>query len=129
MYAYYYPTVCIIIWDHIGEYLNDNVIDFYIKYLLNDATRPNYDAIKSTQYYAYSCLFYTKLTTDKMERSSHKTHEPEHYHMLIQSLNFAAVDRWTKYVDIYSKEFVFIPINKDCHWSLFVIVRPGLLVY
>jgi Ulp1 family protease len=30
-------------------------------------------------------------------------------------------------VNIFEKDFVFIPINKDLHWSLIVIVRPNLL--
>ena len=122
-------TYSLLICLHIGEYLNDNVIDFYIKYFLNDINRVEYDGNKSSKYYAYSCLFYSNLINDcKMERINYKTHELFHYRQLNNNLNFAAVDRWTKFVDIYNKEFVFIPINKDCHWSLFVIIRPDMLV-
>ena len=28
-------------------------------------------------------------------------------------------------IDIFKKKFVFVPINKDLHWSLCVIVNPG----
>jgi Ulp1 family protease len=38
-----------------------------------------------------------------------------------------AVSSWTakKGIDIFEKKFIFIPVNKDIHWSLFVIVNPG----
>jgi len=38
-----------------------------------------------------------------------------------------AVSSWTskKGINIFEKKFIFIPVNKDIHWSLFVIVNPG----
>jgi hypothetical protein len=38
-----------------------------------------------------------------------------------------AITSWTakKGVDIFEKKFIFIPVNKDTHWSLLVIVNPG----
>jgi hypothetical protein len=38
------------------------------------------------------------------------------------------VKRWTKNVDIFEKDFLIIPINEANHWSLVIIVRPGLLM-
>jgi|AntRauTorckE5430_2_1112549.scaffolds.fasta_scaffold46749_1 sentrin-specific protease 7 len=40
-----------------------------------------------------------------------------------------AVASWTakKGVDIFEKKFIFIPVNKNIHWSLFVIVNPGMV--
>ena len=40
-----------------------------------------------------------------------------------------AVASWTakKGVDIFEKKFIFIPVNKDIHWSLCVIVNPGMV--
>ncbi len=67
-------------------------------------SRPHNDA----SVYAFSCLFYSKLTekSDMVER--HKQ-----------------VSRWTKNVDIFSKNFIFVPVNAHAHWSLTCIVRPG----
>ena len=31
-----------------------------------------------------------------------------------------------KRVHIYEKDFFFIPWNQDAHWTLFIVVRPGL---
>jgi Ulp1 family protease len=38
-----------------------------------------------------------------------------------------AVSSWTakKNLDIFEKKFILIPVNKDIHWSLFVVVNPG----
>jgi len=40
-----------------------------------------------------------------------------------------AVTSWTqkKYVDVFQKKLVFIPVNADLHWSLLVVVNPGLI--
>ena len=36
---------------------------------------------------------------------------------------------WTgkKNIDIFQKKLIFIPINKDLHWSLCVVVNPGAI--
>ena len=39
--------------------------------------------------------------------------------------NPQAVHRWTRDVDIFSKEFLFIPINYELHWSLAIVCNPG----
>ena len=38
------------------------------------------------------------------------------------------VSRWTKSVDLFVMDLVLVPINLDSHWSLVVILRPGLLL-
>lgn len=40
-----------------------------------------------------------------------------------------AVSSWTakKNIDIFKKQFVFIPINESLHWSLCVVVNPGAI--
>ncbi len=87
------------------KYLNDNLIDLRIKHLLAQL-----DPEKRSRVHAFSCLFYAKLT-EKKNREAH-----------------ALVSRWTKSVDLFAMDFVLIPINLTFHWSLCVIVRPGLLL-
>ena len=40
------------------------------------------------------------------------------------------MESWTarKNVDIFTKKFVFIPVNKHLHWSLCVVVNPGAIL-
>ena len=35
------------------------------------------------------------------------------------------IRRWTKNVDLFSKDYIFVPINEALHWSLAIIYRPG----
>lgn len=37
---------------------------------------------------------------------------------------FTRVKRWTKKVDIFSKEFLLIPICENNHWTLAIICHP-----
>ena len=82
------------------KYLNDNLIDLQIKLDIAESELKD-------QVYAFSCLFIPKLTEQK-------------------SYNYSLVARWTNKVNLWSKDFVFIPINEDIHWSLITVVRPGL---
>ena len=40
-----------------------------------------------------------------------------------------AVSSWTakKMIDVFQKRLIFIPVNADLHWSLCVVVNPGLI--
>jgi hypothetical protein len=40
-----------------------------------------------------------------------------------------AVVSWTekKDINIFEKKLIFIPVNADLHWSLLVVVNPGLI--
>lgn len=33
---------------------------------------------------------------------------------------------WTRHVDIFKKDFLFVPVNQEAHWYLVVICFPGL---
>ena len=93
---------------NIPEYLNDNLIDWRIKFYIQQ--RFDQDETIMKRIHAFSTMFFTKLT-EVNDRT--------------RGFNF--VRKWTQNVDIFEKDFIFIPINKDLHWSLIVIVRPNLL--
>ena len=40
-----------------------------------------------------------------------------------------AISRWTtqKGIDIFSKRMIFLPINQGKHWSLCIVINPGLI--
>ena len=40
-----------------------------------------------------------------------------------------AVASWTekKNINVFSKKLIFVPVNADLHWSLCVVVNPGLV--
>lgn len=53
-----------------------------------------------------------------------------HFFTTLSSGGPEAVASWTrrKKINIFKKRLIFIPINKQMHWSLCVIVNPGALV-
>ncbi|CAK7347257.1 unnamed protein product [Dovyalis caffra] len=38
---------------------------------------------------------------------------------------FLRVHKWTRKVDVFGKDYIFIPVNFNLHWSLLVICHPG----
>ena len=61
---------------------------------------------ESSHFHVMSSHFLTKLMKDKYE----------------------GVQTWTNRVDLFQQHCILIPLVKDCHWSLFVIVGPGCLL-
>ncbi|KAF8916981.1 hypothetical protein CPB85DRAFT_231712 [Mucidula mucida] len=89
-----------------GEFLNDNLIEFGLKLWLTKLEKEKPDLFKEV--YVFSSFFYGKLKTKKGD-------EMEGYQQ---------VRRWTSKVDIYSKKYLFVPINENYHWYLAVICNP-----
>lgn len=46
------------------------------------------------------------------------------YTLLVQEVGISRLSRWTKRYDLFSLDFVFIPILLNLHFTLCVIVRP-----
>lgn len=86
-----------------SEFLNDTVIDFYIKYM-----QMNFFEEKDRlhRFHFFSCFFYKKLTSAKKARGKDW---------------FEEVHKWTKGINIFKKSYLFIPIHDSCHWSLAII--------
>jgi len=78
-----------------GEFLNDSIIEFYIRWLWEKLN------VSEQQVYIFSTHFYTTLTRNKF--------------------NYLAVERWTAKVDIFSRDFAVIPINQALHWYLAIV--------
>merc|ERR1711862_652505 len=50
-----------------------------------------------------------------------------HFYSTLQKKGPSGVSRWTskKNINIFTKTFIFIPINESLHWSLCVVCNPG----
>ncbi|XP_053201205.1 sentrin-specific protease 6-like isoform X2 [Panonychus citri] len=98
-----------------GQYLNDTILGFYLKYIEKDLTAPDI----AERSYIFSTFFYYKLT--------HRTRVSETQTQDNQSLSdkyYNRVKNWTKNINIFEKDFIIIPINKSCHWFLAIICYP-----
>lgn len=53
-----------------------------------------------------------------------------HFYTTLSEEGTEAVESWTarKNIDIFSKRFIFLPINKSLHWSLCVVVNPMFII-
>jgi hypothetical protein len=70
-----------------GNYLNDNIIDFYLKYLRHEALISEL----RDKFYFFNCYFYSTLTQENgLER----------------------VKKWTKNVNLFNYQYIFIPIHQ-----------------
>ena len=92
-----------------GEFLNDVVINFYLKKLEKDL-----DASMKDRVHFFSTFFYKKLT----QGGTRKEEIAEQYNKYMK--------RWTKDVDIFKKDFLIVPVNQSAHWFLFIICFPGM---
>ncbi|KAL3620981.1 hypothetical protein CASFOL_035893 [Castilleja foliolosa] len=91
-------------------FINDTIIDFYIKYLVNK-TNPE----KQHMFHFFNTFFFQKLVVKGRDLS--RTCEGGD--------SFRRVRKWTKNINIFEKDYVFIPVNLSLHWSLIVICHPG----
>ncbi|KAF8045132.1 hypothetical protein N665_5560s0001, partial [Sinapis alba] len=95
------------------RFINDTVIDFYIKYL-----KSRIPPEERGRFHFFNCFFFRKLANlDKGSPSSFGGREA-----------YQRVQKWTKNVELFEKDYIFIPINFSFHWSLIIICHPGELV-
>ncbi|ELR15572.1 uncharacterized protein ACA1_164210 [Acanthamoeba castellanii str. Neff] len=92
------------------QLLNDNIIEFYLKYLYEEALFPD-NAPQRDQFYFFNTFFWPKLQSLKSED---------------QMKNLLS---WTRNVDIFKKRFLFVPINDGFHWNVVAICNPGSIVH
>ncbi|KAL9968511.1 hypothetical protein ACROYT_G020612 [Oculina patagonica] len=96
-----------------GEFLNDVIIDFYLKYVFFEKLKPE-DRART---HILSSFFYKRLTQRKNNNNDTFTSTPDRMHSQVRT--------WTKNVDIFEKDFVIVPINESSHWYLAVICFAG----
>ncbi|KAL1644372.1 hypothetical protein SLS58_004286 [Diplodia intermedia] len=92
------------------EFLNDSIISFYMTWAAKQAEeRGN---LRPDKVYWFNTYFYSTLT--KLARGQ-------------KAINYAGVQRWTSKIDIFSYDYVVVPINEDQHWYLAIICNlPAL---
>ncbi|XP_054638860.1 sentrin-specific protease 1 isoform X2 [Dunckerocampus dactyliophorus] len=76
------------------NWLNDEVINFYMNLLVERSKNPKMPSVNT-----FSTFFYPKL----------------------RSSGYSAVRRWTKKMDIFSKDILLVPVHLRMHWCLSVV--------
>ncbi|KAH9611224.1 hypothetical protein KSS87_018040 [Heliosperma pusillum] len=91
-------------------FVNDTIIDFYITYLRNGIPHE-----RRHSFHFFSSFFFRKLADLDKNPSSVSDGKAA----------FQRVRRWTRKVNIFEKDYIFIPVNYNLHWSLIVLCHPG----
>ncbi|KAK7246708.1 hypothetical protein RIF29_41578 [Crotalaria pallida] len=94
-------------------FINDTIIDFYIKYLQNKIP-PG----EQGRFHFFNSFFFRKLADLDKDPSS----------ACEGRAAFLRVRKWTRRVNLFEKDYIIIPINYSLHWSLIVICHPGEVV-
>lgn len=85
------------------NWLNDEVINFYMNLLVERSKDPNLPSVNT-----FNTFFYPKL----------------------RSSGYSAVRRWTKKMDIFSKDILLVPVHLGVHWCLSVVdFRKKAIMY
>ncbi|XP_060664441.1 uncharacterized protein LOC132797032 [Drosophila nasuta] len=95
------------------SYLNDIIIDFYLLWLRNTLIPEKL----RDRTHIFSTFFYKRLTT--LTRATDVK-------LTAAQRRHARVQKWTKLVDIFDKDFIIVPINEQSHWFLAIICFPCL---
>ncbi|KAM9320043.1 sentrin-specific protease 7 [Gastrophryne carolinensis] len=99
-----------------GEFLNDVIIDFYLKYLMLE---------KFTKPFASSCHIFSSFFFKCLTRGE-GTSNDNNSGLTPAERRHQRVKTWTRHVDIFKKDFIFVPVNENAHWYLAVICFPWL---
>lgn len=92
-----------------GEYLNDNIMNFYIDYCKtnNGISKETLDNI-----HVFDVLFSTSLLKTLHNKSWDQGFTRK-YHQSLKG--------WTKKVEIFNKKYLIFPIVNDSHWYLVIV--------
>lgn len=94
-----------------GEFLNDNLIMFYLLHLERELATRNPELSK--RIYFHDTLFYTRLSKSVKGK---------------KGINYEAVERWTAKVDLFSYDYIIVPVNELTHWYVAIICNAPKLV-
>uniref|UniRef100_A0AAY4BI14 Ubiquitin-like protease family profile domain-containing protein n=1 Tax=Denticeps clupeoides TaxID=299321 RepID=A0AAY4BI14_9TELE len=85
-----------------GEFLNDVIIDFYLKFLLQEKASQE----MKDRSHIFSSFFYKQLTRkDTSNEGAAQGSSLYRRHQRVRT--------WTRHVDLFNKDFIFVPVNQE----------------
>ena len=81
-------------------------------------------------YCSFSLHFIHRISRQESQNPNSNVHFfTSHFMTTLKDDGPDAVASWTakKNINIFEKKLIFIPVNADLHWSLCVVVNPGLI--
>ncbi|KAL2845995.1 hypothetical protein BJX68DRAFT_128748 [Aspergillus pseudodeflectus] len=86
------------------QFLNDNIIGLYMRFLEDHLQRCNVEVAKRV--YFFNSYFFATLTNSPRGK---------------RTINYEGVEKWTRNVDLFSFDYIVVPINEDAHWYVVII--------
>ncbi|KAH8864501.1 Sentrin-specific protease 7 [Schistosoma japonicum] len=112
-----------------GALLNDTIINFYLKYLYFEQLTD----FQKQATYLFNVFFYSRLASggnlsgdtrgSTVSPNLSKAIETTDEMIYAQHANVA---KWTRRVDLFSKDYIIIPINECAHWFLGLVCYPWM---
>ena len=93
-----------------GEFLNDNLISFYLRFLEHQLETERPDVARRV--YFFNSFFYERLTA--LQKGQ-------------KGINYEGVQKWTRTIDLFAYDVVIVPINELTHWYVAVICNLSAL--
>ncbi|TPX17657.1 uncharacterized protein E0L32_012036 [Thyridium curvatum] len=92
-----------------GQFLNDNLIMFYLRYLQDRLEREN--PAVANRIYFHNSFFYEKLKLNKG-----------------RGVNYDGVKKWTSKIDLFSYDYIVVPVNENAHWWVAILCNMSKLL-
>ncbi|KAL4894496.1 hypothetical protein BDV59DRAFT_175579 [Aspergillus ambiguus] len=93
-----------------SEFLNDNLIGFYIRFLEDHLDRRNEEVSKRV--YFFNSYFFATLTNIPRRK---------------KGINYEGVEKWTRNVNLFNYDYIVVPINENAHWYVAIICNLPVL--
>ncbi|KAJ2809786.1 hypothetical protein H4S07_003059 [Coemansia furcata] len=102
-----------------GEFLNDTIIEFYMRYIGENLRTT--DAKLYERCFFFNTFFFKKLSQRSRAIASDGDEDP-------MDVVYNQLKKWTASVDLFDKDYIFVPINENIHWYLAIITNPRAML-
>ena len=99
------------------DFLNDSLVDYQIKLMQTHLQ----------EWQRRSCYFFSSFFLKRLSNAVDAVPGATRGYRDIKRVEqgYGTVSRWTRRVDLFQKDLVFIPIVEHLHWTLAVLYKPG----
>lgn len=102
----------------VDEFLNDVIINFYLQFITREVLTDEQE--KKT--HIFNTFFYEALSNASPQNETDSN-------LSIAQKRYERVEKWTKHVNLFEKDFIIVPINQHSHWFLAIICFPGAIEF
>ena len=105
-------------------WVNDVIIDYYLSYLREKKLNKE----DASNVHICSTMFYKSMLTQPSGKNVKPDSFENNQNLSEAQKRHMRVKRWTKNIDLFSKDMIIVPICELGHWFQVIVIRPGLIV-